>query len=169
MDTWPAKHGIIRVTKPEGRMDYNPFITLFRSDVLHVKFFRLAADKVARPPDVPVDVAAVRALDVVVGVPAFGHDPVRADAAASPREPVFYEEVPVDARAVLTDVVVGSGAVGEPAVSAAHFRHLVHPVAAVAFALKLEQDLMITLHRVGLFTIAGTSVASALVWPSASD
>ena len=41
--------------------------------------------------------------------------------------------------AVLAEVVIGPGAVGKPAVPAAHFSHLAHSVAAITFALKFEE------------------------------
>ena len=53
-------------------------LTLFWNDLIHIKLFQPAVDKVSRSPDAPVDVAAVRTLYVVVGVFALGHDPITA-------------------------------------------------------------------------------------------
>ena len=54
------------------------------SDLVYIKFLQLAVDQVSRSPDTPVNVAAIWALDIVVGVPALGHDPIWADAFPAP-------------------------------------------------------------------------------------
>ena len=61
------------------------------NDLVHIKFFQPAMDKVLRSSYVPVNVTAIRALNVVICVFALGHDPVIADALFAPRKLILDE------------------------------------------------------------------------------
>ena len=107
------------------------------NDVVDVELLYLAVDEVPRPSDAPIDKAPVGALQIVVCVPALGHDPVLAYAALAPLELVVQEHFAREASAVLAVVVIRSSrAVRKSSVLAAHLCYLVHLVAAIALALK---------------------------------
>ena len=106
------------------------------NDIVNIKFFFFATDKVAWPADVPINAASIGAFDVIIGVFAFGHDPILAYAALTPLEFVVQEYLPVQVCAILAVVVVGPRAIGKSAIFAAHLSNLLYLVTIITFALE---------------------------------
>ena len=107
-----------------------------RYHIIYIKIFNLTVKEFSGPTNAPVNVTAIWALDVIIGIFALGHDSILTNAAFVSFQVSGKEDVPGQVRAILAVVVVGPRAIRKTTLFAAYLGHFVYLPTAIAFALK---------------------------------